>query len=788
MTNEIKKLSYRVDAGLIAALLLSLFALLPLTTQDGIVHGHDTLLHAHRMAEMQRSWAHGLLMPTWAETFYYGYGSPVFHYYSPLAYYFGAALLIFGADVVTAIHLLIALSLLLAGAGMYLFVREHFGRAGGVLSAVCYVYSPYLLYTEPYTRGDYPELLAFALFPLVIWRFERLIRWGGVLDVVWAALSIVPLILSHNLMSVALFCLLVGWLIWCGLWRVIIWQRLALTLTAAALGVALMTYFWLPVALERGAVQIDNVELITQDRRRDFFEFFIPPSRLLAFNSLTDEGAVNGIQMHLNLGVAQWALAICGAIAGIILNRQDAALSTTKNTKREKVSFIVFFAAASLVMIMLMLPTAYPIWINFSPINYMVFPWRFLGPTAFCLAALAGANVLWLKRLPRHWNSVAFVGCLLAPLALSLPLLHMPSRYTAPLDTSVATYLQGEIDGSISLGTTAYNEFLPRTVYVIPDATQTLVDDFIDGYPVDPAHRENLPEGVSMELLEHHPERSVWQVNTVAAFTFEALIFDFSGWHVEIDGQPVTITPSDQHGLITFPVPVGEHTITLWLGSTPVRDVATGISVVAVIAMIGFSLYWVGKQKKLQTELSEESFNGWAFVAAGVIQVVIVAFFLREGVAWQDSPLGQAVVAQHQDQVQLGDQMSLVGYDVSTTEVRAGDQIEIVLYWYAPNPPTYNYSSFIHISTGGPPLAQLDKARVADRPAAAWTADGYLVDRYLVTLPETMPTGEYQILVGVYTCESRPAGECGNGDRLQVIGTDGEPTADSVLLGTLTVR
>jgi hypothetical protein len=277
-------------------------------------------------------------------------------------------------------------------------------------------------------------------------------------------------------------------------------------------------------------------------------------------------------------------------------------------------------------------------------------------------------------------------------------------------------------------------------------------------------------------------------VNSAEPFTFEALIFNFPGWHVEIDGQPVTITSSDQHGLITFPVPEGELTITLWLGSTPVRDVSTGISVVAVIAMIGLGFYWSRKQRAIQPVTLEESVNDWAFVAAGVIQWVIVALFLREGVAWLNSPLGQAHVAEQQVQIQLGDQMQLVGYDLSATAVRAGDQLEIVLYWYAPEPPTYNYSSFIHISTGGPPLAQLDKARVADRPASAWTSDGYLLDSYLVSLPETMAAGEYQILVGVYTCETRPAGECGNGDRLQVIDAKGEATADSILLGTLTVR
>ncbi|MFN8373221.1 MAG: 6-pyruvoyl-tetrahydropterin synthase-related protein [Anaerolineae bacterium] len=782
MSDAIKKLRRRVDWGLLATLALCLFALLPLTASGGVVHGHDTLLHAHRMAEMQRSWSHGLLLPTWAETLYYGYGSPVFHYYSPLAYYAGAALLTLGVDVVTAIHVLVAASLMAAGVGMYWFAREHFGKLGGVLAALCYVYSPYLLYTEPYTRGDYPELLAFALFPFVMWRFERLVRRGSALDVVLAALSLVPLVLAHNLMAVALFGLMIGWLVWRALTRELPLTRLALALGVAALGIGLMAYFWLPVGLERGAVQIDNVELITQGRRHDFFDFFIPAARLLSFNMLTDEGAANGIQMHLNLGVAQWVLAVSGVVGAV-------ALSLRKARNLRILTVISFFAIAALLMIVLMLPLAYPIWTNFPLLNYMVFPWRFLGPVAFCLSLLAGANVLWLRQLPARPGGLLYAGCLLAPLALSLPLLHMPARYTAPLDTSVSAYLQGEIDGSISLGTTAYNEFLPTTVYVLPPANQRLVNELMQGYPIDPAQRDSLPAGVSLDLLDHHPERSVWQVNAPEAFTLEALIFDFPGWQAQVDGQIVPITPSDQYGLITFPVPAGEHTVTLSLGSTPVRNLAVAVSVGALLAATAFVVY---RYRKPLAQPSGETISvdfGWRWVGAvAIVQAVLTVLLLREGTAWLHSPVGEAQPAQYQQQYQLGDQMRLLGYDLSSAEVSPGDQLQVILYWYAARPPAYNYSSFVHISNGGPPLAQLDKALVTDRPSAAWVSDGYLRDVYLISLPETMPPGEYQILVGVYTCETLPAGECGNGDRLQVIGPDGAVLGDSVLLGTLVVR
>ncbi|NWF68811.1 MAG: glycosyltransferase family 39 protein [Chloroflexi bacterium] len=785
MTEIAKKVWMRLDWSLIGTLALCLFALLPLATPD-IVHGHDTLLHAHRMAEMQRSWAHGLLLPTWAETFYYGYGSPVFHYYSPLAYYFGAAAMTLGADVVSAIRLLIALSLLGAGLGMYLFGRALWGGAGGMLAALCYGYSPYLLYTEPYTRGDYPELLAFTVFPFVMWRFERLLGSGRGRDLLWAALSIVPLVLSHNLMAVALFALLVGWLLWRALFDAAVRRRALWLFVAAALGVGLMAYFWLPVALERDAVRIANVQEITADRRRNFFEFFIPAQRLFGLSAHTDAGAANGIQMHLNMGVGQWGLA---ALAVIVVGCA-AVFRRVPLLARAQYAQMAFFALSALAMLFLMLPAAYGIWVNFTPLNYMVFPWRFLGPLAFCLAALAGMNALWLRALPKRAAHIAYAGMLLLPLALALPLLYIPPRDTAPLETSVAAYLRGERDGSISLGTTAYNEFLPATVYIIPGPTQRLVDELSAGYPPDPAQRGNLPSGVTLQLLEHNPERSVWQVQAETDFRLEVLIFYFAGWRAEIDGQPVTITPSEPHGLITLLVPAGEHHLTLWLGSTPVRDVANTLSLLSVAAMIAVVLVLERRApvvRQIETP-SEPLLPQWGALAAGIAQCALLLLFYREGSAWLNSPPGQALPARYPAAFQLGDQMRLLGYDLSSSDVYPGAQIEIVLYWYAPQPPAYTYASFVHISGGGPPLAQLDKPRLADRPASGWTRDGYLLDRYIITLPENMPPGEYQILVGVYTCEMRPAGECGNGDRLIVLDAQGRALGDSVPLATLRVR
>ena len=75
-----------IDPGLVFVLTLTLFTLIPLLRNPGLPNGPDVLYHSYRVAEMNRSWSHGLLFPTWAEGLYLGYGSPLFHFYARLDY------------------------------------------------------------------------------------------------------------------------------------------------------------------------------------------------------------------------------------------------------------------------------------------------------------------------------------------------------------------------------------------------------------------------------------------------------------------------------------------------------------------------------------------------------------------------------------------------------------------------------------------------------------------------------------------------------------------------------
>lgn len=778
-----KRIQQHLDPFLIVTLVLCGFSLWPLLRQAGLPNGDDVLYHVYRAAEMDRAWANGVYLPRWAEAFYEGYGAPLFHYYASLTYYTTSVMTrLLGLDAVNSLRLVIALCMLGSGAGVYGFVRAYAGRAGGVLGALAYVYSPYILFTEPYARGTYPELMAFALFPVVMWAYSRVIRRGDTLSVGCAALGSGLLIITHNLMALVLTALLAGWLGFGGMSSVLVkraaLRRYGLGVMAVGLGVGLAAYFWLPVMREGDAVKLNNLIGVAQ---LDYRNFFVPTYDLFAHSPRLDAGAFNGLEAQLNLGVAQWVLALAGVlgVVGVWLWRRDGLAEGA-------VVQTAFFGLASAAIIFLMLPAASGLWDVLPPLAFLQFPWRFLGPAAFCLAVLVGMNGVWLQRLGGRWAAGVSGGLVVMIIGLASLLLFVPEWIHATVDTSVQAYHEAELQG-LQRATTFSNEYLPAAVAVEPGATPRLLADYADGYPINKAHVEALPEGVRVTVEAHGPQEDVWLVDAPEAFQMEVLTYDWLGWAAEVDGEPVTITASQPHGLITFPVEAGEHRVRVYLGSTPARDSGNLITLVSAGVWLGVVVMLRGRGTNAPAAVKRDGGLLVGLSVGGAVALVFLAVYLREGGAWVNSPPGEARLAQVQTDYRLGEQIRLIGYSVNGARFRAGDTVELVVYWYTTGAIPYGYNSFVHISTGGPPAAQADKLNPAGLPTKTWPSSGFIHDDYSIRLPADMPAGEYAVMVGLYTCDTQPAGACGNGERLVVTDGTGATLGDAVRLMTIEV-
>ena len=96
----------------------------------------------------------------------YGFGYPIFNFYDPLPYYIGGLIEMIGLNALLATKLMMVVGIMLSGVSMYLLDKEFWGKAGGILSALFYMYAPYHA-LDIYVRGDVAEFWAFAFMPLV---------------------------------------------------------------------------------------------------------------------------------------------------------------------------------------------------------------------------------------------------------------------------------------------------------------------------------------------------------------------------------------------------------------------------------------------------------------------------------------------------------------------------------------------------------------------------------------------------------------------------------------------
>ncbi len=127
----------------------------------------------------------------------------------------------------------------------------------------------------------------------------------------------------------------------------------------------------------------------------------------------------------------------------------------------------------------------------------------------------------------------------------------------------------------------------------------------------------------------------------------------------------------------------------------------------------------------------------------------------------------------HPRLVTLGDQIQLLGYDLSPslgTPLSLGQTLRLTLYWQALRPPEGDYTVFTQLlGPDGLVWGQQDNQPQGGRyPTSQWEVNQTVVDRYELSLRSDAPQGSYRLLVGMYLLASgrRLPAVLSNGTRL----------------------
>jgi hypothetical protein len=745
--------------------LLALPALQPLFS-DWFTCGYDNSFHMWRAVEVHNLLRQGVLYPRWAADMAHGYGFLLFNFVSPLSAYVAAGFHFAGLPWVRAVNFTFALGLFLSGLTMYLFVRDRFGHRAGLVSAVAYVYAPFQAY-DVFNRGGMSEAFAWWLPPLVLWSLDRWhSRRGGVATLFIATASMAGLILTHNVFAFLFGPLMVGLLLLpqsipsCGTQTQTAMgqkddgrghSRLRPTLThlargalPLALGLGLTTFFWLPGLVERDWVQTQRLLGVwVFDYRHNFLRL----GDLLALPRVTDPALVNDWPPRA-LGLAPVLVALLPLLGWRRLTRSQR--------------WLVALSLAGMVGSGLMtLPLSRPLWDHLPLLPYIQFPWRFLGPAAFCAAVPAGAAVAALSQGSGSRRAALVSLVLIGLLFLANQGWFFPDHCPPPADTTVFGMIQWE-QATDTLGATAGGEYLPLWVHRMPHHAQLLAD-YASGGPIRRLEADTLPPGAEVVRADYGPVGAEIELNTPESFQARYLAFYYPGWRVRIDGRPVEVAPSDPHGLLTFDAPAGRHVIRVRFGPTPLRTAATALSAAALMALLlaAFILRRNDQLANLPT-CKPASLPTCQLANLPYLLLALTLIAARFLVAQGHTPLrrtqltgGQLRDVDHPYAVDFGHRWLLLGHDRLPQRIASDEALEAVLYWRALDAQGRDYAAALAlVDASGQRWTQVGtrspRWHRQPPPVYTWPDDGYALTAYLADLLPGTPPGDYRLILTAF--------------------------------------
>jgi hypothetical protein len=100
----------------------------------------------------------------------------------------------------------------------------------------------------------------------------------------------------------------------------------------------------------------------------------------------------------------------------------------------------------------------------------------------------------------------------------------------------------------------------------------------------------------------------------------------------------------------------------------------------------------------------------------------------------------------------FGDAITLKGYTLISDQLAPGDILQITLFWETAVPLETRYKVFLHlVDASGQPAAQRDSEPGGGlNLTTRWPPGETIVDNHGVLIPADLPSGNYQLLIGLY--------------------------------------
>ncbi|HYD35453.1 MAG TPA: hypothetical protein VD999_05275 [Vitreimonas sp.] len=529
----------------------------------GVPITHDGENHLARFANYKVALKEGQLPPRFAPNLVNHYGYPVFNYNYPLANILSVpfSVLKIHYELTFKIIMLVFVAAGLAGIATWLRLLSY-GQQAQAFGVAIFALSPYLFNALVF-RGNVGEVMALGLLPWLIVGIEvirqRSVSRGEliVLIMTWTAF-----LLSHNVTVVFGVPLVLGY----GLLRVgtayNYWKVIG-TCIVTAVGATL--WFWLPALAEKSQIIVD-----TAAASLTFADHF-PTLKQLILAPLTFGYSYLGSVDSLSY--AMGSLQILTVLIALLLITKNRWIS--KQYAEQNKVFIVALSGL-VVLFLLQLSLAKPLWTLIPVLRFIQFPWR-LGLFSPLLLAPVAAEI-W-QRLPRKGHALLILA---TAAQLFSMLIIKPVGY---LHQEKLTYEQ------FTQSTSTANENLPKTF------TYT---DFSDWLPT-----AEIVEGKGrVEVIKWSGSERTYRVFVDEKVTVIEPTMYFLGWQTtaqrghDVWRQQLPYLITQQWGgRIAYQLDPGEYLVrSQFTQQTPARLVGNSVSLATVIGMILYATWPVVKK------------------------------------------------------------------------------------------------------------------------------------------------------------------------------------------------
>ena len=531
-------------------IVLLIIAVLPLISilRFGSYESGDMTLHAGRSYSYAKILFTEHRLPLWNPEFNATYGDPHFLFAYPLPYFLVSVFQHVGFGFIGGIKLLLILSFLLSGIGMFLWLKEELGEKPGLVGAIFYLFAPYHL-IDMHFRVTIAETLSFVYLPYLLLLSKQIIEIGKLRTILINALIFVLLILSHQVATLTYFPIALGYFLF-------VWVRqkkretkdLVRLVMSYLLGILLSAFYWLPVIGE--AIYTQKIPPV---------DTFISLPNLL-YSPWRFGLLFQGHHGELSFLIGYTQLFVVLYVITLLIRKKLSG----KQQALGMLALCLFFLFAFLTT-----PSSKFIWQHIFFLRYFQFTYRLLEPIALCTSLLAAIAA---TRIRKNWLIILLCG-----ITILYTILNWGNRRVLPSITD------SKIISNYNRKADIWNQYVEPTTPVWADIKKSGIrkkpKTHLETITGNATVKEITRSSVHHEYVVSAHEKTVLKENTLF----------FPGWTLRVNekNQQFNFQNPKYPGIILFSLPKGLYKVTLDFELTPIQKIGRYITcITAAFVMI----------------------------------------------------------------------------------------------------------------------------------------------------------------------------------------------------------